>query len=61
MNAYAKQKQSHRYRTPTSGYQMGDRSGEGQFRGREFRDTNCYIKQISDEDVAQGITAITLQ
>ena len=44
MNAYAKQKQSHRYRTPTSGYQMGDRSGEGQFRGREFRDTNYYIK-----------------
>ena len=61
MNVSAKQKQSHRYRKQTSGYHMGERSGEGQFRGREFRDTNYYIKQISDKDVAQGITVITLQ
>ena len=44
MNVSAKQKQSHRYRKQTSGYHMGERSGEGQFRGREFRDTNYYIK-----------------
>ena len=45
MNACAKQDQSHRYRTQASGYQMGERSGEGQFWGREFRDTNYHINR----------------
>ena len=29
-----KKKQTHRYREQTSGYQWGDGSGEGQYRGR---------------------------
>ena len=39
----AKQKQTHRYRKPTSGYQWGDGSGEGQERGLGLRDTNYCI------------------
>ena len=35
-----KQKQTHRYRQQTSGYQWGEGMGERQDRGRELRDTN---------------------
>ena len=33
MNAYAKQKQTHRYRKQTCHYQRGEGSGEGHIRG----------------------------
>ena len=36
MNVYAKQKQTHRYRKQTTGYQKG----EGQISGMGLRDTN---------------------
>ena len=39
----AKQKQTHRYRKPTSGYQWRDGSREGQERGIGLRDTNYCI------------------
>ena len=35
-----KQKQTHRYRKQTSGYQWEEGSGEGQDRGMELRGTN---------------------
>ena len=35
-----KKKQTHRYREQTSGYQWGERSGEGKGRGRGLRGTN---------------------
>ena len=35
-----KQKQTHRYREQTSGYQWGEGRGEGQDRGMVLRDTN---------------------
>ena len=38
MNAYAKQKQIHRYRKPTCSYQRG----EGQIRDMTLTDTNYY-------------------
>ena len=38
-----KQKQSHRYREQTSGYQWGEQSGEGQDTGRGLRSTNYYV------------------
>ena len=39
-----KQKQAHRYREQISGYQLGEGSGEGQFRGMGLRSTNYSIK-----------------
>ena len=42
MNA-TKQKQIHRYREQTSGYQWGERSGEEQDKGKRLRDTNYYV------------------
>ena len=39
-----KQKQTHRYREQTSGYQWGEGSGKGQDRGRGLRST-CYWVQ----------------
>ena len=33
MNIYTNQKQTHRYRKQTCGYQMGEGRGEGQIRG----------------------------
>ena len=38
-----KQKQTHRYREQTSGYQCGEGPGEGQDRGRGLRGTNYYV------------------
>ena len=35
-----RQKQTHRYRKQTNGYQWGFRKGEGQDRDVELRDTN---------------------
>ena len=35
-----KQKQTHRYREQTGGYQWEERRGEGQDRGMGLRDTN---------------------
>ena len=43
MNVYAKQKQTHRHRKQTCGYQMGERKGEGQIRGMKLIDTNYHI------------------
>ena len=40
MNVYAKQKQTYSYRKQTSGYQRGQGSGEGQFRGMGLREKN---------------------
>ena len=39
----AKQKQTHRYRKQTSGYQRGEGREEEQIRGIELRDTNYYV------------------
>ena len=36
-----KEKQTHRYREQTNGYQWGEGSGEEQDRGRGLRGTNC--------------------
>ena len=36
-----KEKQTHRYREQTNGYQWGEGSGEEQDRGRRLRGTNC--------------------
>ena len=38
-----KQKQTHRYRKQTSGYQWGEGRREGQDRGMGLRDTNYYV------------------
>ena len=38
-----KQKQTHRYRKQTSGYQCKEGSGEGQVRGMGLRDTNYHV------------------
>ena len=38
-----KQKQTHRYKAQTTGYQWGEGRGEGQERGRELRGTNYYV------------------
>ena len=38
-----KQKQTHRYREPTSGYQWEEGGGEGQDRDKGLRDTNYYV------------------
>ena len=44
MNVYAKQKESHRYRKHTSGYQREEGGGQGQIRGMRLRDTNYYVQ-----------------
>ena len=36
-----KKKQTHRFREQTRCYQRG--GWKGQYRGRGFRDTNCYV------------------
>ena len=38
-----KNKQTHRYREQTSGYQWGEGRGEGQYRGREVRVKNYHV------------------
>ena len=38
-----KKKQTHRHREETSGYQRGEGSEEGQYRGRGLRGTNYYV------------------
>ena len=43
MNVYAKQKQTHRYRKQTCGYQRGEGRGEGQIRGVGLTGTNYYV------------------
>ena len=43
MNWFAGEKQSHRYREQTSGYQWGRGRGEEQDRGMGLRDTNYYV------------------
>ena len=43
MNLYAKQKQTHRYRKLTCGYQRGEGMGEGQIRGLGLTDTKYYV------------------
>ena len=35
-----KQKQTHRYREQTTGYQWGEKTEEGQYKSREVRGTN---------------------
>ena len=42
MNLYTKQKQTHRHRKQTNGYQMGQGGGEGQTRSLGLADTNYY-------------------
>ena len=39
----AKQKQIHRYRKQTNGYQKGRGSGKGHKRGMCLRNTNSYV------------------
>ena len=43
-----KQKQTHRYREQTSGYEWGERSGEGQDSGRVLTGMN-YIYKINKD------------
>ena len=38
-----KQKQTHRYKEQTSGYQWGESGGEGQDRSRGLSGINCYV------------------
>ena len=38
-----KQKQTHRYREQTSGYQWGEESVQGQDRGKQLRGINYYV------------------
>ena len=38
-----KQKQAHRYREQTKGYQWGEQSGEGQDRGKVIRSTDSFV------------------
>ena len=46
MNVYEKQKQTHRYRKQTHGYQRGEGKGEGsgerKIRGMQLTDTKYY-------------------
>ena len=42
VNLYTKQKQSHRHRKQTHGYQRGKGGGEGIIRNMGLRDTNYY-------------------
>ena len=43
MNVYAKQKQTHRYRKQTSGYQQEECRREEQIMDMESKDTNKYV------------------
>ena len=43
INVYTKQKQTHRYRIQTCGYQRGEGRGERQIRRIGLRNTNYYI------------------
>ena len=43
MNVYVKQKQIHKYRRKTCGYQRGEGRQEGQIRSVGLTDTNYYI------------------
>ena len=43
MNVNVKQKQAHRHRKQTCGYQKEEGRGEGQIRGMELRDTNYCV------------------
>ena len=43
MNIFTKQKQIHRYRKQTCGYQRGEEKREGQIRGKGLTDTNYYM------------------
>ena len=38
-----KQKQMHRYREETSGYQWGEEREKGHDRGKELKGTNYYV------------------
>ena len=40
MNVYTKQKQTHRHKKQTCGYQRGDGKGEGQIKGMGLTVTN---------------------
>ena len=42
MNLYTKEKQTHRHRKQTYGYQKGEGGREGQNRGMRLTDTNYY-------------------
>ena len=42
MNPYTKQKQTHRHRKQTDGYQRGEGGKEGQIRSMGLTDTNYY-------------------
>ena len=60
MNAYAKQKQTHKYRKQTSGYQTEEGSGGGTNQGYGInRHKLLCIKQISNK-LSQGITPMNL-
>ena len=43
MNVYAKQKQTHRYRKQTSGYQWGKGRWVGHIRGMGLENINHYV------------------
>ena len=43
MNLYTKQKQNHRHRKQTHGYQKGEGEREGQVGSMGLTDTNYYI------------------
>ena len=42
MDMYTKQKQTHRHRKQTCGYQRGEEKGEGQIWGMRLTDINYY-------------------
>lgn len=42
MNAYAKQKEIHRYRKQACSYQRGEGKGEGHIRDTRLADTDTY-------------------
>ena len=44
-----KQKQTHRYREQTSGYQWGEGRGEGQAGGMGLRDTKTTVYKIDKQ------------
>ena len=51
MNLFTKEKQTHRHKEHTYGYQRGKRVGEGQIRSLGLTYANYYIK-----DKQQGLT-----
>ena len=52
MNLFTKQKQTHRHRKQTSGYQMGEEKREGQVRGIGLINTNHYMYLITHGNTA---------